>query len=120
MKREGKIYTPEAIEKILPQKLKLFRKNQGLTTEQVGKLLNKTASAVTLWETGKSLPDVNTLIKRCEIYKVADLNDFLDQTAPLEAQCLASSEQELIRLWRKAPSSVKTAIKTILKQIGKD
>jgi len=116
----SKIYTPEAIEKILPAKLKYFRKNSGLTTHQVGRILNKTASAVTLWETGKSLPDVCTLIKLCEIYKVADLNDFLDQKTPFEAKSLANSEQELIKLWRTTPSPIKSAIKSILEQVNKD
>lgn len=119
MKKEENIYTPEAIEKVLPEKLKAFRKTQGLTTAQVGSILNKTPSAITLWETGKALPDVNTLLKLCSIYKVADLNEFLDSTTSPDTTSLAKSEQELIKLYRKAPTSVKTAIKTILKQCSK-
>ena len=113
------VYTVEAIEKILPQKLKAFRKNSGLTTAQVGAMLNRTASAVTLWETGKALPDVNVLLKLCDIYKINDLNEFLENNVPLEMKSLARSEQELISLWRKAPSSIKASIKTILKQCSK-
>ena len=114
---KNKVYTPQAIEKILPEKLKEFRKNSGLTTAQVGKILNRTPSAITLWETGKALPDVNVLLKLCEIYKVSDLNDFLDVSMPLEAKQLARSEQELIRLWRESSNSIKAAIKAILKHI---
>ncbi|MBQ8476314.1 helix-turn-helix transcriptional regulator [bacterium] len=116
---KNKVNTPEAIEKILPEKLKIFRKISGLTTAQVGKALNKTASAVTLWETGKALPDVNILLKLCDIYKVADLNDFLETSMPPDIKSLARSEQELIKLWRQSSNSVKTAIKTILKQCNK-
>ena len=119
MKKEENIYTPKAIEKILPEKLKFFRKQSGLTTAQVGALLNKTPSAVTLWETGKALPDVNTLLKLCNIYKVADLNDFLDTKINPDTKTLARNEQELITLWRRSPLPLRTAVKTILKQCSK-
>ena len=119
MKNQKGIYTVKAIEEILPEKLKTFRKLAGLTTAQVGTLLNKTPSAVTLWETGKALPDVNTLLKLCDIYKIADLNEFLEINPPIEIKTLLKSEQELIKLWRGANSSIKTAVKTILKQCQK-
>ncbi len=119
MKKEDEIYTVRAIEKILPEKLKSFRKKQGLTTAQVGELLSKTPSAITLWETGKALPDVNTLLKLCNIYKVADLNEFLEPATPPDTLSLAKSEQELIKLWRNSPTNLKIAVKTILKQCAK-
>ncbi len=119
MKNKEGIYTVQAIEEILPDKLKTFRKLAGYTTAQVGALLNKTPSAVTLWETGKALPDVNTLLKLCNIYKIADLNEFLDTNIAPDIKSLAKSEQELIKLWRRANPSLKTAIKTILKQCNK-
>ncbi len=119
MKNDNQIYTAQAIEKILPEKLKSFRKKQGLTTTQVGELLHKTPSAITLWETGKALPDVNTLLKLCNIYKVADLNEFLDTNIPPDALSLAKSEQELIQLWRSSPTNLKIAVKTILKQCAR-
>ncbi len=119
MNNKNGIYTAQAIEKILPEKLKTFRKLAGLTTAQVGVMLNKTPSAITLWETGKALPDVNTLLKLCDIYKIADLNAFLDTNTAPDIKTLAKSEQELIKLWRNANSSLKSAIKTILKQCAK-
>lgn len=115
MEKENQIYTPQAIEKILPQKLKAFRKRAGLTTAEVGKILNKTPSAITLWETGKALPDVNVLLKLCNIYQVADLNEFLDMDIFPKTTTLTKNEQELIKLYRQAPTSIKTSIKTILK-----
>lgn len=115
MENEKQIYTPQAIEKILPEKLKTFRKRAGLTTAEVGKILNKTPSAITLWETGKALPDVNVLLKLCNIYKVDDLNEFLDADISPDISTLTKNEQELIELYRKSPTSIKTSIKTILK-----
>ena len=118
MKKQKPI-TAGAIEKILPQKLKYFRKLSGLTTAQVGELLDRTPSAITLWETGKALPDVNGLLKLCNIYDVNDINEFIDTDVPIDAKSLARSEQELITLWRKSPSNIKASIKTILKQCNK-
>ena len=116
---ENKVYKADIVEKILPEKLKQLRKKSGLTTAQVGKTLNKTPSAITLWETGKALPDVNVLLKLCEIYKVSDLNEFIDNAIILDNESLSRSETELIKLWRAAPNSIKAAIKTILKQCNK-
>ena len=116
---DKQINTVEAIEKVLPYKLKTFRQNMGLTTAQVAKMLNKTPSAITLWETGKSLPDVYALLKLCEIYQVSDLNEFLDTTPSLNIKTLSRSERELIKLWRTNSNSIKASIKTILKNCAK-
>ena len=116
---DNKVYKVDIVEKILPEKLKESRKNSGLTTAQVGKVLNKTPSAITLWETGKALPDVNALLKLCEIYKISDLNEFIDNAIVLDDESLSRSEIELIKLWRKTPNPIKAAIKAILKQCNK-
>lgn len=113
------IYATESIEKNLPERLKTFRKKSGLTINEVGEMLQKTSSAISMWETGKSLPDVDTLFKLCNIYKVADLNEFFDPRISVDIKSLARSEQELIMLWRKSPSTIRAAIKTLLKECNK-
>lgn len=109
----------EEIEKNLPLKLKKFRMKSGLTTFDVGKALNKTPSAITMWETGKAFPDVLTLFKLRTLYKIGDLNEFFDESPSQELNSLARTEQELIELWRKAPSSIRASIKNILKHIAR-
>ncbi len=118
MKNEA-IYTVDTIEKILPERLRTFRKKAGLTTREVGEILNKTPSAITLWETGKALPDVSTLLKLCNIYDISDLNEFLESSPAPSAKSLARSEQEILKMYRRAPKNIKTAIKTILKEFNK-
>lgn len=113
------VYTTESIEENLPERLKIFRKNSGLTINEVGEMLNKTSSAVSMWETGKSLPDIDTLFKLCNIYKVSDVNVFFDTRTPEDVKSLTRSEQELISLWRKSHSTVRAAVKTLLKQCNK-
>jgi len=114
------LYSADAISEVMPRKLKEFRINSGLTIKQVGQILNKTTAAVSLWEKGKALPDVNTLIKLSEIYNVADVNQFLDPCIPPDMTTLSMSEQEHIKLWRNAPSNVKNAITTLLKMCNND
>ena len=105
------------IEKNFPEKLKKFRKKSGLTTFDVGNALNKTASAVTMWETGKAYPDILTLFKLRKLYKIGDINEFFDETPILGMNALAKTEQELITLWRNSPASVRASIKNILRHI---
>lgn len=119
MSEEKYPYSTDKIKKILPEKLKNFRKNSGLTTNEVGKLLNKTASAVTLWEKGKAMPDVETLLKLCKIYNIDDINAFLTYNMSLNPNSLSRPENELIFLWRKAKPPIRAAIKTILKEAVK-
>ena len=116
---KDKVYKADTVEKVLPKKLKELRKKSGLTTLQVGKALNKTPSAITLWETGKALPDVSTLLKLCNLYNISDLNEFVDNAIILDNKNLSRSETELITLWRKSPNPVKAAIKAILKECNK-
>lgn len=110
---------PEEIEKNLPETLKRLRVISGMTTNEVGKALNKTSSTITMWEKGKALPDIGTLFKLRSLYGVGDLNDFFNEEVPVDLKSLTKTEQELIILWRKAPSSVRASIKNILKHIGK-
>ena len=95
----------------------MFRAISGMTTNEVGQALNKTSSTVTMWEKGKSMPDIGTLFKLRKLYGISDLNEFFDEELPFELKSLTKSEQELIFLWRKAPSSVRASIKNILKHI---
>lgn len=113
-------YTTDTIAKILPERLKFFRNKARLTTYDVGTILKKTPSAVTLWETGKAQPDVETILKICNIYKISDINELIGNTEPLDAKSLNRTEQELIKLWRSSNTHVRAAIKTLLKECSKD
>lgn len=109
--------TAEEIEKKLPEKLKMLRLRAGMTTQEAGRALNKTPSAVTMWETGRAVPDILTLFKLRTLYNIGDISEFFDEIPAVELKTLSKSEQDLIISWRNAPSDVRSAVKTILKHI---
>ena len=109
-------YTTDTISKLLPERLKFFRNKARLTTYDVGEKLNKTPSTVTLWETGKAQPDVKTILKICNIYKISDVNELIGNTEKVEIKNLNRTEQEHIQLWRNSKPHVRAAIKTLLKE----
>lgn len=123
MKKQTAAYTTEAIKtsikKTLPLKLKEYRNKAGLTTYEVGQILKKNQSTVALWETGRTMPDIPTLLQLCNIYKIADPGVFLENEIPANTKDITRAERELIKLWREAKPYLKMAIKTLLKECSK-
>lgn len=51
------------------EKLKEIRKNEGISQEQLAEKIGVSRQAITKWETGKGLPDVENMIIIAEIFK---------------------------------------------------
>jgi len=47
-----------------------IRKEKGITQSELAAMLNVTDRAVSKWETGRSLPDISTMLQLCEIFQV--------------------------------------------------
>lgn len=60
--------------------IKRERKTKKLTQEQLGKLLNLSHDTISLWEKGKSLPDLETAKKLAIIFDIT-----LDELADMPA-----------------------------------
>lgn len=58
------------------EKLKEIRKNKGLSQEQLAEKIGVSRQAITKWETGKGLPDVENMVIIAEIFKTT-LDDLL-------------------------------------------
>ncbi len=54
----------------LGKNIKYFREKQGLTQEQLGKLLHVTKVSISCYENEKRTPSVEALIKLSNIFKV--------------------------------------------------
>ena len=65
---------------MLSQRLKQFRESCGLTQKQIAEVLNVDRSTYTYYETGKSQPTIDTLIKLAKIFSVS-IDALLDYRA---------------------------------------
>lgn len=63
------------------QKLKEIRKNEGLSQEQLAEKIGVSRQAITKWETGKGLPDIENMMILAEIFKTT-LDELVSQAIP--------------------------------------
>ena len=60
----------ENLKKTIGENLALLRKAKGLTQAELGEIFSYTDRAVSKWENGDTLPDIDTLYALCEYYGV--------------------------------------------------
>lgn len=63
------------------QKLKDIRKKEGISQEQLAERIGVTRQAITKWETGKGLPDVENMVIIAEIFKTTIDELLMDSVA---------------------------------------
>ena len=61
---------------MLSQTLKKLRENCGYTQQQVADALNIERSTYTYYETGKTTPDINTIVKLAKVFNVSFIDIF--------------------------------------------
>ncbi|MBO5739014.1 helix-turn-helix transcriptional regulator [bacterium] len=111
MDKEFKKLNIEEINNILPQKLKHFREQAGLSLREVAKKIDKSPGQVSLWEKGVNPPSCIDLFKLCIIYDIMlpDLFPGIYKgTRPVK------QEIELVKKYRAADPEVKITIQKIL------
>lgn len=62
-------------------KLKEIRKNEGLSQEQLADKIGVSRQAITKWETGRALPDMENMMILAEIFKTT-LDELVSQAVP--------------------------------------
>ena len=92
----------------LAANLKKYRKQSGMTIDEVGVLIGKSGKTVSAWENGRGQPDADMLIKLCAVYDVRSVADLLDGRAverlnekPAISDELANDEYTLLQLFRR-------------------
>lgn len=83
----------------LADKLKEARKNAGLTQAELAEKICVSRQAITKWETGKGIPDIDNLRVLSKVLNVSidfllDEEETLDQTVTEEQVCLGDSVKE--------------------------
>jgi transcriptional regulator with XRE-family HTH domain len=76
----------------LAEKLKYYRKKQGLSQEHIADRLNLSRQAISKWENGHTAPDIENLVRLSNIYKVSI--DELLQEKQLPEKEIPNNSQE--------------------------
>lgn len=67
------------------EKLKCLRKERGMTQADLAERLNVSRQAVSKWETGASLPDIENILSICKVFEVTP-NDFFTADSEKEEE----------------------------------
>lgn len=97
---------------ILATRLKHFRIEKNLKRKEVAARLNVTTSAISYWETGKRIPDADTLLEICKLYDIQSIGQLFGNSEQVEITPL---ENQLIDLFRQVDSTGKEAAIKMLK-----
>lgn len=73
----------------LQEKLKQHRKNTGLTQAEIAQKLKVSRQTISNWETGKSLPDIYSLVTLSEVYDLS-----LDELIKGDVQVMKNIKKE--------------------------
>ena len=77
------------------KKIAHLRKTQGMTQEELGKVLNVTYQAVSKWERGESLPDFETMSQMAKFFQVP-LGYFADESEDFAEAAATSAPAEQV------------------------
>ena len=75
----------------LAKNMRFIRECRGFSQKEVAEKLNVKRSTYTYYEVGKTKPDLQALIKLCEIYGI-ELNDLITKEGLLEARVKMDEE----------------------------
>ena len=70
------------IKPTIAKNLSFFRKQSGLTQAELAEKLNYSDKAVSRWEHGDTLPDINVLYQLCDFYGI-DMNTLISDDADI-------------------------------------
>lgn len=81
----------------LAENIVIFRKSRSLTQAQLAEALNMTSAAVSKWETGAAVPDLDTLIALADFFRVP-MDDLLGRTLERPQVVLFAPEKDVERI----------------------
>ncbi len=86
------------IKSVVSANLSVLRKQKGITQAELAEKLNYSDKAISRWEKGDTLPDLNVLYEICEFYGIT-MNDLTSEecTAPQRDELLKN--RRMYRIW---------------------
>ena len=100
---------------IIQDRIKLLRAGSGMTQEDLAKKLRVSKGAIGNYETGRRVPDMETLNAIADIFNV-DMDYLTGRTTETPEYTL--EEQWIIDCYRKVDEDMRVAVKTILRKFG--
>ena len=85
------------------EKLKDIRKKEGMSQEQLAEKIGVSRQAITKWETGRGLPDVENMVILAEIFKMT-LDELVLQEKKLQEKKAAERRLLLLKSRRHLPA----------------
>ena len=87
------------VKSVVSHNLSSLRKQKGLTQAELAEQFNYSDKAVSRWEHGDTLPDINVLYQLCEFYGIT-MNDLVsEECKPEEKSNAKSNSERMYRIW---------------------
>ena len=77
--------------------IKKYRQQKDLTQEQLAEYLNVSVSAVSQWESAKTVPDISTILSLANFFDIT-LDELFDRTAKEKEKAIETFKKELASL----------------------
>ena len=91
------------VKSIVSKNLGALRKQRGLTQAELAEKLNYSDKAISRWEKGDTLPDLNVLYDICQFYGIT-MNDLVGEECEAEKIDESAKYAKLYRIWMCALS----------------
>lgn len=86
------------IKSIVSQNLSALRRERGITQAELAEKLNYSDKAISRWEKGDTLPDLNVLHDICEFYGIT-MNDLTSEECTAPQKDEAQKNRRMYRIW---------------------
>ncbi|MBO5313593.1 MAG: helix-turn-helix transcriptional regulator [Clostridia bacterium] len=86
------------VKAVVAKNLAKLRKNKGLTQAELAEILNYSDKAVSRWEHGDTLPDINVLYELCSFYEIT-MNDLVDEECEISNTDKDKKNTAIYRVW---------------------
>jgi len=90
---------------------KKARENARLKRKEVADILGNSEKTVSAWENSRGQPDIETLYKLCDIYKISGIDELFNHS--IDGFELKPEEKDLINIYRQLTTNSKQIVMTL-------
>ena len=94
------------------ERIKELRSQRKLSQRELGRALNLSNASIAMYETGKRMPDIETLEAICDYFNVS--MDYMLGKEDLSVRLLDGEEMLIVDAYRQAPENIRKAIRQLL------